>query len=140
MPSTASFVTGDRSLRGKNADRLYEPEYNLSLGQQYLQILMKTEHVGSNLVRMMAAYNGGPGNLRKWLRVMGPTDDPLIFIEKIPLWETRDFVQRVLTNFWMYRARLGQNAPALDALASGAMPLYQSVDDIQHTASRNGGN
>jgi len=140
MPSTASFITGDNSLRGRNSDRLFDPQYNLSLGQQYLQILMDTEHVGRNLVLMMAAYNGGPGNLSKWLRAGGPPDDPLIFIEKIPLWETRDFVQRVLANFWMYRARLGQDAPALDSMAGGATPLYQSVDGIQQTAFRDGGN
>jgi soluble lytic murein transglycosylase len=140
MPSTASFVTGDNSLRGRNSDKLFEPEYNLSLGQQYLQLLMETEHVGSNLVLMMAAYNGGPGNVGKWLRAGGAATDPLIFIEKIPLWETRDFVQRVLTNLWMYRARLGQDSPTLDAIASGAAPLYQSVDGIQQTAFRDGRN
>ncbi len=137
MPSTASFVTGDSSLRGRNSDRLFDPQYNLSLGQQYLQILMDTEYVGRNLVLMMAAYNGGPGNVRKWLRAGGAIGDPLIFIEKIPLWETRDFVQRVLTNLWMYRARLGQDSPTLDAVAGGAAPLYQSVDGIQQTAFQN---
>ena len=140
MPSTAAFVTGDSSLRGKNSDKLYEPNFNLSLGQQYLQILMDTEHVGSNLVRMVAAYNGGPGNLSKWMRAMGPAEDPMIFMEKIPVRETREFVERVLTNLWMYRARLGQDSPELDALASGAWPQYQSVDGIRQTAFRDAGN
>jgi soluble lytic murein transglycosylase-like protein len=140
MPSTASFVSGDNSLRGRNSDRLFDPQYNLSLGQQYLKLLMETEHVGRNLVLMMAAYNGGPGNVSKWLRAGGAANDPLIFIEKIPLRETRNFVQRVLENLWMYRARLGQDSPALDAMAGGAAPLYQSVDGIQQTAFRDGRN
>ncbi len=140
MPSTAAFVTGDSSLRGKNSDKLYEQDFNLSLGQQYLQILMDTDHVGSNLMWMVAAYNGGPGNLSKWMRAMGPAEDPLIFMEKIPVRETREFVERVLTNLWMYRARLGQDSPELDALASGAWPQYQSVDGIRQTAFRDAGN
>ena len=81
---------------------------------------------------MAAAYNGGPGNLAKWKRRALPrSKDPLMFIESIPARETRDFVERVLSNLWMYRERLGQSAPSLDAIAAGELPLYKALDPSQ---------
>ena len=81
---------------------------------------------------MAAAYNGGPGNLAKWKRRTLPySKDPLMFIESIPARETRDFVERVLSNLWMYRERLGQATPSLDAIAAGELPLYKALDPSQ---------
>ena len=128
MPSTASYVARDRSLRGSKKNALYEPDLNLELGQRYLQLLMDGENVRGNLFLVAAAYNGGPGNLSKWLRQMDHGDDPLIFLESIPSRETRLFVERVLTNFWIYRQRLGQDTPSLDAVAAGYWPYYFALD------------
>jgi hypothetical protein len=55
--------------------------------------------------------------------------DPLMFIESLPSRETRLFVERVLANLWIYRARLGQPAPSLDGIASGDWPLYVALDN-----------
>ena len=77
---------------------------------------------------MITAYNGGPGNLRKWLRRVRFQEDPLLFIEAIPARETRNYVERVLSNFWIYRHRLGQETPSLDAIASGEWPSYIALD------------
>lgn len=84
--------------------------------------------VSGNLVLMIAAYNGGPGNIAKWQRNLRHNSDPLIFIESIPMRETRIFVQRVFENMWIYRARLGQDIPSLAALASGRWPTYVGLD------------
>jgi hypothetical protein len=54
--------------------------------------------------------------------------DPLLFVESLPTLETRLFVERVLTNLWLYRLRLGQPAPSLHALASGEWPRYEALD------------
>ena len=51
-----------------------------------------------------------------------------MFIESIPARETRIFIERVLSNLWIYRQRLGQDAPSLDALAAGETPFYKSLD------------
>ena len=51
-----------------------------------------------------------------------------MFIESIPASETRDFIERVLSNLWMYRERLGQPTPSLDALAAGDLPVYKALD------------
>ncbi|MEZ5916088.1 MAG: lytic transglycosylase domain-containing protein [Parvularculaceae bacterium] len=129
MPRTASYVAKDRSLRrGKGSDRLYDPAFNMSLGQSYVNHLIERTTDG-DLFEMAVAYNGGPGNLRRWKRDLS-LEDPLLFIESIPNPESRDFVERVLTNFWVYRARLGQTAPSREEVAAGRLPLYEALDQI----------
>ncbi len=131
MPRTASYMARDRSLRRRGAsgrDRLYEPGYNLRLGQSYVGYLIEGSAEG-DLFKLAAAYNGGPGNLRRWSKKM-EIEDPLLFIESIPNRESRDFVEHVLTNFWVYRARLGQPAPSRDRVAAGDLPLYEALDQI----------
>ncbi|WP_428407693.1 lytic transglycosylase domain-containing protein [Hyphococcus sp.] len=129
MPRTASYIAGDRSLRYRSGqERLYDPAYNMELGQSYVDHLM-TRSVDGDLFHMAVAYNGGPGNLRRWKRDVA-IDDPLLFIESIPNRESRDFVEKVLTNFWVYRARLGQPAPSREKVAAGELPLYEAVDRI----------
>ncbi len=133
MPRTASYIAGDRSLRNKaGRERLYDPAYNMELGQSYVDYLM-TKAVGGDLFHLAAAYNGGPGNLRRWKRDV-EIEDPLLFIESIPNRESRDFVEKVLTNFWVYRARLGQPAPSREKVAAGQLPLYEAIDQIADAA------
>jgi soluble lytic murein transglycosylase-like protein len=88
-----------------------------------------TRAVDGDLFHLAAAYNGGPGNLRRWKRDV-EIEDPLLFIESIPNRESRDFVEKVLTNFWVYRARLGQPAPSREKVAAGELPLYEAIDQI----------
>jgi soluble lytic murein transglycosylase-like protein len=80
------------------------------------------------MFRLVTAYNGGPGNLAKWRRETRFGDDPLLFIESLPARETRDFIERVMANFWIYRHQLGQETPSLDAIAAGEWPSYTSLD------------
>ena len=128
MPGTASYMARKR-YRGRRRNQLYEPGLNLQLGQKYLGYLLEHETVDGNILMMAAAYNGGPGNLSKWQkRILKKTDDTLMFIESMPSRETRDFVERVLSNFWIYRDRFGQKTPTLDAIAAGETPVYKSVD------------
>ncbi len=128
MPRTAGYMAKDSSLRHKKSrHRLMAPEYNIELGQRYLQHLLEMPMIRGNLFYLAAAYNGGPGNLQRWLRE-GRTEDPLLFIESIPLSETRQFVQKVLTNHWIYRARIGQPQDSLAAAMSGDWPLYRAYD------------
>lgn len=128
MPRTAVHVAKDRSLRGANKDRLYDPSFNMMLGQKYIQELMSSYGLNDNLFELLVAYNGGPGNLRKWKRDTVFQDDPLLFIESIPSRETRGFVEAVSRNLWMYRITLNQSAPSLDLVASGAWPQYLPIE------------
>lgn len=139
MPRTAGAVAGDSSLRHKNGrHKLFAPEYNIELGQRYLQHLLDMPMIKGNLFHLAAAYNGGPGNLQKWIRANPDVaaNDPFLFIETIPLSETRIFVQRVLTNYWIYRSRIGQPDPSITAAMTGDWPLYRAFDKSQQTAQK----
>ncbi|MAY66436.1 MAG: transglycosylase [Rhodospirillaceae bacterium] len=127
MPRTASFVAQDSSLHRHRLPKLYDPDLNLRLGQKYIDMLLAEPHIQGDLLLLAVAWNGGPGNLNKWRRRIEYTDDPLLFIETIPAFETRHFVERVLANLWIYRDRLGQDKPSLDALAAGQWPVYKAL-------------
>ncbi len=130
MPATASYVANDPSLRGANAERLHEAGFGLELGQRYLHYLARHDTVGGDLIRLLAAYNAGPGNLSRWLPSAQHRQDPLLFIESIPITETRAYVQRVLGYSWVYASRLGLPSPSLDALAGGSFPRFAQPEDV----------
>ena len=125
MPRTAQSVT-IRYLPDRIGQNPYEPGYNVSLGQQYINSLVGD--VDGNLVRTAASYNGGPGNVARWDASLNASHDPLLYVALIPLNETRDFVQRVLANYWMYQIRLGQSTPSLDQIAAHDWPKYAAQD------------
>ena len=118
MPRTAKTV---------GAGKLTDPSVNLELGQRYIRRLLDDTAVKGNLLFLAASYNSGPGNLARWQQAMHHNGDALLFLESIPVRETRHFVQRVLTNYWTYRNRLGQDAPSLDAIAAGNWPTYDGA-------------
>ena len=124
MPATAAYVANDPSFRGEGAARLHDPALSLEIGQRYLLYLAGHDAVRGDLIRMLAAYNAGPGNLARWLPAAAHRDDPFLFIEAIPVEETRQYVQRVLAYSWIYASRLNLPAPSLEALARGAFPRF----------------
>lgn len=128
MPATARWITKRGSHLRKNRHRLYEPEFNIALGQQYIEHLMDTDYVEGNILMALAAYNGGPGSLVEWRKEVDFGQDPLLFIESIGFYETRSYIERVMANLWLYRMRLGQDTPSLDAIASGAWPTLEYLD------------
>ena len=119
MPATASFIARDPDYRRRKRHQLFEPTLNLKLGQAYIQHLLDEKIVESSLIRLLAAYNGGPGNLRKWLAKVDHQGDPFLLVESIPARETRYYVKNVISNLGIYRQRFGQTAPALLGLATG---------------------
>lgn len=131
MPRTASFVSGNskyRTRKGQHA--LKDPRINLEIGEKYIHNLLRQSAVNSELFSLAIAYNAGPGNLRKWKRELSDIkDDPLLFVESIPMAETRAFVERVMAFYWIYRMRLDQPTPSLQAVAEGAWPKYVRMDD-----------
>lgn len=128
MPATAGFVAG-RSFSGNQRDELLDPGLNLKIGQKYIKMLMDDPKAGENLFYTVAAYNGGPGNLQKWRNKVDYADDPLLFIESLPSRETRNYVENVLADMWIYRHRFGQTTPTLDGLLAGYWPVYTALDD-----------
>jgi soluble lytic murein transglycosylase-like protein len=128
MPATAVYIASRAALEVPRKDELFEPETSIRFGQAYLAHLLQRPPIDGNLILLAAAYNAGPGNVARWRERPGIAHDPLLFLEAIPIRETRDYVKKVLTNLWSYRARLGQPQPSLEALARNEWPGYRALD------------
>ena len=97
MPATAKEEAKRAGL--PNYD-LYNANDNIRLGTSHLGWL------GKNFARkeyVMAAYNAGSGNTRKWLRNAGANADIAQWIEAVQFSETNGYVQRVSANLEVYR-------------------------------------
>ncbi len=116
LPSTARETAYKNSL-SFNPQKLYEPEYNMTLGSMYLQRMI--DNYDGSIVMAIAAYNAGPGNVYKWVQKFGKPensiDGAVEWIEKIPFTETRNYVQRVLENLQIYRHIEAQKSIDSDA-------------------------
>jgi soluble lytic murein transglycosylase-like protein len=115
--ATAARVTGDDRL-AHDPRPLAEPSFNLRVGQDYVAKLLGL--VQGDVLRAVAAYNSGPGTILKTAKQMEPEADSLLVFESMPGGQTREFVQRVISNYWIYRQKAGRDCPSLAALASGA--------------------
>jgi soluble lytic murein transglycosylase len=119
MPATAK-ETAEKVGESYSPDRLTsDPAYNAFLGSTYLAAQL--QRYDGSLLLAAAAYNAGAGNANKWIKAFGdPRDeavDPVVWVEQIPFHETRKYVQRVLGNYLVYRARLGSGqASAFETL------------------------
>ena len=126
MPAPRGSSTNAYTPRPGRREPLRSRRPTSALGQAYIASLLG--NTDNNLVRTVAGYNGGPGNVMRWDNSLNASADPLLYIASIPLNETRDFVQRVLANYWMYQIRLGQPTPSLDQIAAHEWPRYTSQD------------
>ena len=125
MPATAREQARRLKVRYEPAKLTTDESYNLRLGTDFLARLVARYDGLYPLAA--AAYNGGPGNLRKWLARYGdPRDgkvDIVDWIESIPFEETRNYVQRVLENLAIYRHRAG-----LKSLSSQPGALWRPLE------------
>jgi soluble lytic murein transglycosylase-like protein len=125
MPATAQYITRDVML---DPDRLHEPAMNLAIGQRYVSYLSRMDGIDNDLLKVLASYNCGPGNYLSRASDIHDGGDPLLFIEAIPIAETRAFVPHVLLYSWIYAAQLHRQAPSLDSLAAGEFPRFTPRD------------
>jgi soluble lytic murein transglycosylase len=114
MPSTARQVARQLGLPYRR-HQLLDPDLNIQLGSQYLAQLYN--QFDNNTVLATAAYNAGPHRARRWQPEHKPMPSD-IWIETIPIRETRNYVKNVLTYKAIYRHHLG-----LDARLSGLPAL-----------------
>ena len=121
MPATAQYITGDLFYA---PERLHEPSANLQIGQRYVSYLSRQGGIDNDLIRMLASYNSGPGNFMRWGPEIRDSGDPLMFLEAIPVDETRAFVAHALVYSWIYAGRMRLPASSLDELAVGAFPRF----------------
>ncbi len=127
IPSTAQITAEKHGMEYRYEWLLGRPEYNAQLGSLHLNDLL-IRFNGSYIVSM-AGYNAGPTRARQWLETYGDPRtggiDPVDWIELVPFSETRNYIQRVIENLQVYRARLnGNQAPVTitQDLSRGAIP------------------
>ena len=109
MPATARATARSYGLAYDQGRLISDPSYNARIGAAHLGDLV-AEFNGSYIMTF-AAYNAGRGRVREWVEAYGdprdPRVDPIDWVERIPFTETRNYVQRVMENVQVYRARLG---------------------------------
>jgi len=115
MPITARHICRDYKIRCDIPRLMKDAAYNTMMGSAYISDRM--DEFSGSYVLAIAGYNAGPGRAREWMREFGdprdPRIDPIDWIHRIPFQETREYVQKVLSNIQIYRARLGEEADAV---------------------------
>jgi soluble lytic murein transglycosylase len=118
MPATAKLIARQYKVDYDQEKLTGDPGYNVMLGAAHLGDLVK-KFKGSYLLAL-AAYNAGPRHAVNWTKRFGDPRqsevDPVDWIESIPFTETRFYIQKVLQNNQIYRARLGQ--PAIEGISA----------------------
>ena len=122
IPSTAAFIMKNREYRLRRSKNhlLYNPPHNISIGSKYIRFLFSLPIVNNDLMWMLASYNAGPGNFKKWTKNrQNKYNDNLLMLESLPAKETRNYIKLVLTNLWVYKSRFNQDNTILQSMASG---------------------
>ena len=123
MPGTARDHNRSLNLGASYAD-LNDPEVNLAYGQQHLEMLRDSYATQGKLPKIMAAYNAGLTPVDRWNTEINDQNDPLLWMESIPYWETRGYVAIVMRNYWMYLRQADAAAPSRVDLAENDWPLF----------------
>ena len=146
MTVTANHVCRDYKIKCDIPRLLTDNAYNATIASAYIADRMG--EFGGSYVLGLAGYNAGPGRAREWIKAFGdprdPKVDPVDWIERIPLTETREYVTKVLSNIQIYRARIGQGSNALQIekdlhRARGDYKVPDKDDDSSGTGSSSEG-
>lgn len=124
MPGTAKEVAKKAGLSHQTDWLITRPDHNIKLGTKY--IAQMVARYNGNYALALAAYNAGPGRVDRWVKEFG---DPrkgeigiIDWIELIPIYETRNYVQRVMEGVYVYRLRLKNIQKAHN------IPIHISMD------------
>ncbi|TPW31991.1 lytic transglycosylase domain-containing protein [Pararhizobium mangrovi] len=122
MPTTAKRVAAQNGMSYSKARLTQDAAYNATLGAHYLG--EQIADFGGSYILTFVAYNAGPRRVKEWIDRFGdprgkPIDEVVDWIERIPYPETRNYIQRVLENYEVYKARLGQKVDIVHDLRFG---------------------
>ncbi|MCJ7422349.1 transglycosylase SLT domain-containing protein [Sphingomicrobium astaxanthinifaciens] len=120
-PGTASD-TARRRGQSISREALKRPEANLDHGQAFIEAMRANGATHDELLRVIAAYNAGPVPVARWAAI--PGDDPLLWMESLPYWETRFYIPAILRNYFVYHAEAGSTPQALTDLVQGRTPRF----------------
>lgn len=105
-----------------------DPVYNTQMGAAELSALLQ-EYKGCHIMAF-AGYNAGRGRVQQWVKQYGDPRDPQVdavdWVERIPFAETRNYVERVMENLEVYRARFEADAPVISELEQHHSPAQQA--------------
>ena len=127
LPATAASEARRLGM-GYDTSMLYQPDYNMQLGQAFLG--RQINNFSGSYPMAIAAYNAGPGRPPQWVTFCGDprgSTDPIDFVECIPFSETRNYVMRVMEGMQVYRARLNNGSAPITLttdLKRGAYGTY----------------
>ena len=121
MPYTAGQLAKILSFSEFTTPQLFEPAVNIRLGTRYLQRLLK--QFDQTVPLAAAAYNAGPHRVRAWLKSFGGNLDMDEFVEHIPYLETRNYVKKVVHNYYVYRQLYNKSVKSDELLSWLAKPV-----------------
>ncbi|MCB1645471.1 MAG: lytic transglycosylase domain-containing protein, partial [Pseudomonadales bacterium] len=108
MPATARETARKMGVAHNDVWLTTNPNHNIQLGSRYLDQMLARYNNAYPLA--IAAYNAGPGRVDSWLETFGDPRtgavDWIDWIEMMPIYETRNYVQRVMESVYVYRLRL----------------------------------
>ena len=114
-PDAGRFVAKKFNVTFDQRRLLDDPVYNAQIGTAELGDVIA--QFGGSYILAFASYNAGPHRVKEWIEQYGdprsPKTDPIDWIERIPFAETRNYVQRVIENMQIYRARIGNDSRLL---------------------------
>ncbi|WP_082490511.1 lytic transglycosylase domain-containing protein [Aureimonas sp. Leaf454] len=110
MPGTAKAVAKKAGVAFSLARLTSDPGYNAALGARFLG--EQIDNFSGSYILTFAAYNAGPRRAREWVERFGDPrgksiEEVVDWVERIPFTETRNYVQRVMENYQVYKMRLG---------------------------------
>ncbi|MCI4589276.1 lytic transglycosylase domain-containing protein [Sphingobium sp. BYY-5] len=114
-----------------STSQLFVPSTNMEYGQRYLEALRDMSATGGLLPKVMAAYNAGPLPVQRWNTQVKDKGDPLLFIESLPYYETRAYVNIVMRNYWMYQIQAKGSADCLTGMAQGLWPTFPNAKGVK---------
>lgn len=106
MPETGQWIANQSGMGPFHPNLLFDPETSIQMSAWYIANLQ--QEFGDNRIMVVAAYNGGRGNVRAWLDqkiISGSARD----INNIPFPETKKFVDKVLWNYKVYNWLYGKD-------------------------------
>ena len=99
-PSTGEWIAKTIGVNDFNEDMLFDPETNIMLGSWYIEHL--TNYYKGSFELVFAAYNGGRGNVDKWLKDKNLSSDG-ITLDTIPFSETKNYLEKLRKNYNIYK-------------------------------------
>jgi soluble lytic murein transglycosylase len=138
MSGTGRYVCRQYRIKCSTTRLQSDPSYNTMIASAY--VADRLDQFSGSYILGISSYNAGPGRTSQWIREFGdprkPFVDPIDWIERIPIEETRRYVTKVLANIQIYRARLGNEKTALRLHKDLARARAAALVPLPHKAER----